>query len=242
MKNRLKLVLMIFSMMSFAFITAQEYFFGIKGGVNLNTIGTLRHLGTSSGGGTGVTPTTNFIYNADKEMGTQFGAFAVVDFGRFFIRPEYNISSVKNSYPLALRTSNWTAKRTDIDILIGTHLNDYFSFYAGPVYTNYSEFQLEGVEAPIIYDKNPIGVSLGVLAEYGRFGLDFRYELGINEVKEQRIDMVRTSYGTNVGYLEAYKPSMLSINFTIKLFGYDPEGTVKEKRSSYDWRNHKNLR
>lgn len=242
MKNRLKFVLLLLFFVPFSYLIAQEYFFGIKGGINLNTIGDLRHYGTNNGGGINANPTITVLFKAEKEIGYQYGFFAEVDFGKIFVRPEFNMASLKNSYPLAVKPAEWSAKRNDIDILIGTHLTDYLSFYAGPVYSTFSDVKLEGTETAIKFDKNAVGLSLGILLDYGRFGLDLRYEIGANDIKEQEIDMYALEYGTNRGKLETYNSNLISINLNIKLFGYDPGGMVNNKRSTNDWRNHRNLR
>lgn len=252
MKNHLKLVLLIFSFVPFTFLTAQEYFFGVKGGVNYNSIGDLYHYGEETGVGGNLTPDESTLFSAEKEMGSQFGAFAVIDFERFYIRPEINFISIKNKYPLALNTTEWTSSKVDIPILIGTRINDLFSIYGGPVYSSISDTKLEGLkqldgtdETPFEFDKSSVGISAGFMVEYGRFGLDFRYDYGLTSVKKQdRIKLIRATYGTFVADLNEYNASTISINLNIKLFGFNnPNASVERKKSRFfDWRNHKNLR
>ena len=244
MKNQPQIIFLFFLFFSFSFIQAQEYFVGLKGGVNYNTIGDLEHLGAS---GTSPTiPTTNWTYTADKALGNHYGAYVTVDFGQFFIRPELIFSSMKNSYALSLgkKTSNWTANKMDIPILIGYNIYKPVSIYAGPVFSSISDMKMDGIEVnqdPIDFDKNSSGIIAGVLIQYKRFGLDLRYEHSITPFKRDRIDMDRGVFGTNVAHLEEYNPSQLSVSLTVDLFHFSFDKTARTK-ARYDWRNHKNLR
>ena len=69
------------------------------------------HYGLESGGGINTNLDIDTYYTADKEMGTHFGVFAINCFDKFFIRPEIDFRSLKNNYPLALKTANWTSKK-----------------------------------------------------------------------------------------------------------------------------------
>lgn len=239
---RQKITLIIFILVPFLCLKAQEFNFGLKGGVNLNSIGELRHYGTNSGGGPFADPTITLLFKADSEIGNQYGVFAEVDFGFFFIRPELNMTSLKNSYPLSKNPSLWTATRTDIPILIGRHLNNYLSVFAGPVFSSISEFEIDGVENPLTYEKNTIGINIGISAEYGRFGVDLRFEQGIKSIEEQEVFFDVEVYGTNKAKLEVYNTSLISLNLNIKLFGFNPGESVSGRSFNTRWRNHRNLR
>jgi hypothetical protein len=240
MKNLPRFILFWSFYWWFSPVLAQDYFIGIRGGVNFNTIGELHHLGTASGGGINVTPVDDAFYTADKTMGNHYGIFFKANFGRFFIIPEFNFTSMKNTYPLAILPANWSASKMEVPILIGFHLYKPISIYAGPSFSSVTDMELEGVEYPILFDKNSTGFNAGILIEYKRFGLDLRYQYGITAVDKQRIDMFRATYGTNVAYLLDYNPSQISLSFSVNLLQFNID---KNRKSSYtyDWRNHKNL-
>ena len=214
---QIKPLFIVILLTSFSVVSAQEYTFGLKGGINFNNIGELYHYGPESGGGINANPAIDTYYKADKEMGIQFGAFAMVAFDKFFIRPEVNYVSSKNSYPLALKTSHWTSTKIDIPLILGYKIYEPISLYAGPVFSNISTMELEGVESPILFEKSAINLNAGILVEYGRFGFDLRYEYGLKPVVEQEINIFATTYGTNRGRLLEYNPSQIQLSVHINI-------------------------
>jgi len=214
---KIKPLFIIILLTSFSFVHAQEYTFGIKGGINFNSIGELYHYGLPSGGGVNANPAIDTYFTADKEMGTQFGAFGMIAFDKFFIRPEINFVSLKNSYPLAKKTANWTSKKIDIPILLGYKIFEPVSIYAGPVFSKISSMELEGVEYPIVFEKSAMNLNAGILVDFRRFGIDLRYEYGFKPIEAQEVDIVRATYGTNRGRLLEYNPSQIILSVHINL-------------------------
>lgn len=242
MKNQPRFTLLLFLLCTFSFTQAQEYFVGVKGGVNYNTIGDLDHYGTTRGGGsTGfIFPDVDSLYTAKKDMGINYGVYVLIDFGQFFVRPEVNFTSMKNNYALFKNTTNWTANKIDIPIVFGYNIYKPISVYAGPVFSFISDMKLEGTDSLIEFDKNSTGLSAGFLIQYKRFGVDIRYDYGITAIKKQRIYLNRPFYGTRVADLVEYNPSQLSVSLTIDLFHFSFDKTQRTS-GKYDWRNHRNL-
>lgn len=215
--------------------SAQKIVFGAKGGVNWNTIGTLYHLGTSSGGGSNVTPAEDFIYDADKVMGSTFGGFVMFEWKRLLIRPEFNFNTRKNEYPLALKTSEWEQTSTDLSILLGVRVWKPIKIYAGPSFTSISEMTMTGPESPILYEDSATNFQAGLMLDFKWFGFDLRYEYGTQTIPEQRIDVLRSAYGTNVAYLQEYNQSTIYLTAHINIFRiYPGQGGGKPKAR---WRN-----
>ena len=113
-KQPLFIVILLFT---FSLVNAQEYGIGLKGGVNYNYIGDLFDR------------ETKILYTSDKDMGTQFGLFLIIDYGKFFIRPEVNYTSLKNTYPLTKRSANWTATKIDVPIHFGYRIYGPVALY-----------------------------------------------------------------------------------------------------------------
>ncbi|NEW78442.1 MAG: PorT family protein [Gelidibacter sp.] len=217
-KNPIFIVLLL---MAFANSYAQEITIGIKGGVNFNSIGELYHNGNASGLGINVTPNDDTVFSAEKEMGIQFGAFGMIAFDKFFIRPEVNYVSSKNNYPLALKTANWTSTKIDVPILFGYKIYEPVSLYVGPSFSSISDMKLEGVEQgssyPYVYKKSSTSINAGLLVEVGRFGIDLRYQYGITKVEELRVNIDRGIYGTNIADLLEYNPSQIQLSVHINI-------------------------
>ncbi len=221
------LFIIVILLITFSSANAQEYTFGVKGGINYNNIGELYHLGI--GGGGNPIPETDTNYSADKKMGTHFGAFAMVNFGDFFIRPEVNYTSLKSSYPLAFKTANWKLTKIDVPILLGYKIYDPVSLYAGPSFSNISNMELQFPEDPILFEKSAINLSAGIMADFGRFGIDLRYEYGLKPIEEQRVDFVDDDYGTNVAYLLEYNPNQLILSVHINVLSINGERKHSKK-------------
>ena len=235
---RIKPLLIVLLLTSFTIAHAQEYTFGIKGGINFNNIGELYHYGNDSGRGTGVTPNDDTVFSAEKEMGIQFGAFAMIAFDKFFIRPEIVYVSSKNNYPLALKTANWTSTKIDVPLLFGYNIYKPVSIYAGPSFSSISDMKLDAVEQgsnyPYVYKKSSTSINAGILVEVGRFGLDLRYQYGITKVKELRVDINRGIYGTNIADLLEYNPSQIQLSIHINIIKIN--GNDRGHRIKSGWR------
>ncbi|HSQ47777.1 MAG TPA: outer membrane beta-barrel protein [Lutibacter sp.] len=234
---QIKPLFIVILLISFSSANAQEYTFGVKGGINFNNIGELYHYGNASGLGINVTPNDDTVFSAEKEMGIQFGAFVMIAFEKFFIRPEVNYVSSKNNYPLAFETAYWTSTKIDIPLLLGYKIYDPVSLYAGPSFSSISDMELEGVEQgsnyPYVYKKSSTSINAGILAEYGRFGIDLRYQYGITKVEELRVDINRGIYGTNIADLLEYNPSQIMLSVHINILSINGDRKHSKKGS---WR------
>jgi hypothetical protein len=219
---RIKPLFIVILLTSFTIAHAQEYTFGVKGGINFNNIGELYHYGNASGLGTSVTPNDDTVFSAEKEMGIQFGAFAMIAFNKFFIRPEIVYVSSKNNYPLAFKTANWTSTKIDVPLLFGYNIYKPVSLYIGPSFSSISDMKLDAVEQgssyPYVYKKSSTSINAGILVEVGRFGLDLRYQYGITKVEELRVNINRGIYGTNIADLLEYNPSQIQLSIHINIF------------------------
>lgn len=235
---QIKPLFIVILLISFSSVNAQEYTFGVKGGINFNNIGELYHYGNASGFGINVTPNDDTVFSAEKDLGTQIGAFLMIGFDKFFIRPELNYVSSKNHYPLALKTANWSSTKIEVPILFGYKIYDPVSLYAGPSFSSVSDMKLEGVEQasahPFIYKKSSTSINVGVMADFNKFGLDLRYQYGITKVEELRVDINRGIYGTNIADLLEYNPSQIQLSVHINIIKIN--GNDRGHRIRSGWR------
>jgi len=227
-------ILIVLFLCSFSFNFAQTLGIGLKGGVNYNNIGDFYSLDDKE------------YYSAENEIGTQFGIFFSVNFEKFFIRPEVNYVSFKNSYPFPTKSAKWTAQQIDVPLLFGYKIYKPVYIFAGPVFSFISDMNLEGWQVTpysdgFTYKTSSTSISVGILLDFGIVGVDFRYQYGLTTVESQRLDMIKTynGYGVNLGDLTEYNPSQLMIGIQIKPFTLG--GDKREKGSGSGWRNHKNL-
>jgi len=235
----IKPLLIVLFVFFFSLTNAQEFGIGLKGGVNYNSIGDFYSIGGSIGSGV-----PNEYYSAENEIGYQIGLFVDIGFGRFFARPEANYVSLKNSYAFPLKTAQWAAQQLDIAILFGYKVYYPIAIYAGPVFSFISDMTMDGWETnkPFTYNTSSTGISAGILLDFDRVGIDFRYQYGLTTVKEQPLNMIKNApngYGVNLGDLLEYNPSQIMVSIQVKLFTLN--SNKRSRSSKSDWRNHKNL-
>lgn len=235
--NKTPLLLILF-LLAFSLNYSQNLDIGVKGGINSNSIGEFYSIGGSIGSGV-----PNEIYEASNEIGYQFGLFFNFNVNYFFIRPEFNYSSYQNKYDFPTNSAKWSAQQIEIPILFGYNIYKPVYLFAGPVFNFISDMSMEGWQNTsyaddFTYKSSSTSISAGLLLDFGRVGLDFRYQYGLTTVEEQRLDMIKSTYGVNLGDLKEYNPSQFMVNVQIQLFTIYGD---KKRRSGSDWRNHKNL-
>lgn len=234
-KTPLILILLLFT---FSFNYSQNLGVGLKGGINSNNIGDFYSLGGSIS--TGV---PNEIFEASNEISYQFGVYFNFQVKYFFIRPEINYSSYQNKYEFPTNPAKWSAQQVEIPILFGYNIYRPVYLFAGPVFNFITDMSMEGWQETsyadaFTYKSSSTSISVGLLLDFGRVGIDFRYQYGLTTVEEQRLDMIKSTYGVNLGDLKEYNPSQFMVNIQVKLFTFYGD---KEKKSGSGWRNHKNL-
>jgi hypothetical protein len=236
-----KSLLTLFFIGAAIFINAQDITFGIKGGVNFATIGKIYHYGPN--GGNNVTPTEDAYYSAGGVQGKNFGAYFRLNIKYFYIQPEVNFSNFTGSYQFALKESEWTQSNVNLGLLFGYRLFGPLAIYMGPVLSIINDRQLEGTESTSFaswqYEKSNMSVSFGLAASWDRISIDARYVYGLSAAENQKIDMVRAKYGTNLGETLEYNPSQFILSLQVDLFNFG--GEKNKRRAKSDWRNHTNL-
>ncbi|MDX1762095.1 MAG: outer membrane beta-barrel protein [Christiangramia sp.] len=195
MKNYLLGLLFIFAATSPAFSqTTFEY--GLKGGINYSMGGEIRGITSSSTywGGT---------VEGEGALGFHGGIFSQVNFGKFFIRPEVVYNSLTQEFAIPKREENteFNVQSFTIPLLLGYNLYGPLDIYAGPVYSNILDAQIpnEELRDVIVVQNTPINAQIGAKVEFGRFGLDVRYEHSLSDAEAQELDFVNSEYGGNQG-------------------------------------------
>ncbi|MCH4551294.1 porin family protein [Aestuariibaculum lutulentum] len=215
---KLKLLLTI-SLFIFSYSFAQEYAFGVKGGINNNKIGTLYQRAYNN------EPAIN--HQPNKELGYQLGAYVTGEFGIFFVQPEFNYVTFNNNYELPRSKAQWKTSKMEIPILAGVRIIKPVRLYFGPSFNFYKDTELEGVQVTSYSDggpdleKNTMSLNFGIMVRYNRFGLDLRYEQATNTTEEELLDIIYSDYGTNLADLKPYQASSLRLSLFIDILRTD---------------------
>ena len=224
----------VFYLLIFAFFAcnspnlfSQEYVFGVKGGLNTNSIGDINSRGGSIAAGK-----ADERFSPKKDISYQLGAYFMAEFKAFYIRPEFNYVSLQNHYEFPNRDAKWTTSKLEIPILIGFKIAKPVAIYAGPSFNFFDDYQLEGVQATSFSDgydleKNTTSLNFGIMVRYNRFSVDLRYEVGTKEQVEGTpdeqvdLDINNSAFGVNLADALPYTPSMLRLSLSIDIFRTD---------------------
>ncbi|TVZ59054.1 outer membrane protein with beta-barrel domain [Flavobacteriaceae bacterium MAR_2010_105] len=220
-------LLIVFSLISMAFIQAQEFGFGIRGGLNTYTIGDIITVGSNGPQG----PDAGINFEPVKDIGFQAGAYFFAQFGNFFVRPELNYVSSQNHYDFPDRQSKWSTSKIDFPILLGYEIFGPVSVYAGPGFNFFGDTEIEGVQETSFttgsagpdLKKSTFNINVGIMLRYKRLGIDLRYEMGQGETDQEREDFIRSAYGVNLADLKPYKPNVLSLSVFFDIFRTDAQ-------------------
>ncbi len=206
------------------FSISQEFTLGARGGFNHYTIGDI-----NSRGGSIEVGKPNELFSPKKELGTQFGAFLNIEFGKLLIRPEINFSSSKNKYDFPDNDAFWKRSRIDVPILLGYEVFDPITIYIGPGFNFFKDATLDGVQVTSYSDGGPdlentaMHLNFGVMVRVSRFGIDLRYEMNSKETEEELLDIVKSQYGVNLVDIRSYKPNILSLSIFIDILKTDKD-------------------
>ena len=229
--NKLFIVFLI-SVISlpFSILHAQEFQFGVKGGINKTSGGQLRSIQSSAQD----LPAAD--YSAVGEIGYHGGLWGQVNFGKFFVRPEIVYSALESRFDFPGKASLYEVKEFSIPVLIGYNVFGPLDLYVGGAYKNIIDATLEGAEPEpgsteqpqIVVQNTPFSAQVGAKVEFGSFGIDVRYDYSLSSAEPQSLDIIRSIYQVNRATFEDTRLNQLIVSLTLKLF--DTESKGKRRR------------
>jgi Outer membrane protein beta-barrel domain len=182
----MKKIISIAFCMAFLYVsvTAQSFRWGVKAGISTPDIKPADVVGG------GIKTDSVSIGIGDANYGFHFGAFARLGAAKFFIQPELNLNSSKVTYNLkALKgpaidsLQKESFLNLDIPVLLGVKLSS-FRINGGPVahlHLSNSTDLLKIKNFQYKFDQLQWGYQLGMGADFGKLGIDLRYEGNFNK-------------------------------------------------------------
>lgn len=159
--------LIVLSILLIGTYTASYAQFGIKGGLNFNSNGDLTEI---------ISQTVTNVKNPKSKIGYHIGAFYQTK-GDFYLRPELIYTKTKSDY-----TGNvFDMSKLDMPVLVGFKAFDPVSIFAGPAFQYIIDTNLQGVTISDVKNNFTVGMHIGASVDFGKFGLDVRYEKGLSE-------------------------------------------------------------
>ncbi|MCC8358438.1 outer membrane beta-barrel protein [Salinimicrobium sediminilitoris] len=196
---------------------AQEFSLGLKGGGNYSVNKLSAQIDGSAGN-----------FSTDSRIGYQGGAFAQLEFGNFFVRPEIFYSHARGEFPFPENPSLYSIDKLSIPVLVGHDIYRPLRAFAGPAYQTFLKTRIENVNPQPVNQQNNWAFQLGILWELKKFQFDLRYDITFDSRENQRINIpgVMNNAYFDDGRLNQF---MLSINFKI----FDSANLWRRKRSCY---------
>ena len=159
--------------------------FGLKGGVNYNFTGDLSQAFQETGDNAVDVITTG----ADNKAGFHLGLWTRINFSGLYIRPELVYTELNSSYNNSFEDINtdFKTKKIDIPVLLGAKVIGPLHIFGGPSFQYVTKSNFSQDEFTNIKTKDfTAGLQLGLGLEFGRLGIDARWEKGFeNDVDGQ---------------------------------------------------------
>jgi len=205
--------LLIIGLFYFSVSNAQEFSFGVKGGVNYVSGGQITGL---LGGGTD----NNDTFTGESQFGIHGGGFFEIRFDKFLIRPEVIYSQMEVEFEFPLQPSTYAVNKISVPLLVGYNVWGPIDVYAGPAYQKILDATLEGNEAdePVVVQNSPLAVQAGVKAAFGRFELDLRYDRSLASKEPYDINIVKSDYGVNRASFDDSRLNQILLSISFKIF------------------------
>ena len=182
---------MLFSLASFA--QGGGSGFGLKGGINFNTNGDLK--------------VDEFPdISPDAGVGFHVGVWGRIG-GAAYMRPELVYTEINSKYD----GETFKMRKLDLPILFGHRFLGLFHGYIGPAFQFILDTGLEDVSLGDIEKKTTLGFQIGGGLNFGKVGIDLRYERGLSP---NYIDLVG---GEIQGIRLDTRPSQLILGLSYKL-------------------------
>ncbi len=205
--------LLVICFLAVSVTNAQEFSFGVKGGVNYVSGGQITGL---VGGGTDNGDT----FTGESQIGIHGGGFFEVRFNKFLIRPEVVYSQMDVEFAFPVQPSTYAIEKVSVPLLVGYNIWGPVDVYAGPAYQKILDVSLEGNEAdePVIVQNSPLAAQAGIKAGFGRFELDLRYDRTLASKEPYNINIVRSEYGVNRASFDDGRLNQIMLSLSFKIF------------------------
>lgn len=175
MKKRVALFSLV--LLATLFISNAQSDYGIKAGLSYNSTGKL------------ISETGDTIDSKGKgKSGFNIGFYGKLDLGPIYLRPELVFTKTTSEYELNSQLEDYKMSKFDLPVLVGFELIGPLNVFAGPAFQYVLNNNLTGLSFNSIENNFSVGLNIGASIEFGRIGIDIRYERGFNKNEAEFID------------------------------------------------------
>ena len=171
----------MFLAFGFSQISNAQIAFGLKGGVNYNNNGDATFSSTGN----------DVIDGAESKSGYHAGIWfrGKLPIIGFYVRPEIVFTQIKSEYLFNDALTDYNFKKIDVPVLLGKKILGFGNIFIGPSfqYILENEFSFSDLTTDD-FDKFSVGVQMGVGVEFGKVGVDVRWERGLSNTEANFVD------------------------------------------------------
>jgi len=176
-----KIILLCFLFLGWSQTSQSQLDVGLKAGINYNNNGNATF--TSAG--------NDLINGAASRSGFHAGLWfrGKIPVIGLYIRPEIVFTQVKSVYVYEEIVTDYQFKKIDVPVLIGKKFLGFATAFIGPSFQYILEdnFQFSDISSGT-FDKFSVGLQTGFGVEFGKLGLDVRWERGLTKTEATFVD------------------------------------------------------
>ncbi|WP_298764205.1 porin family protein [uncultured Polaribacter sp.] len=175
-----KVILVLCCAFAFSFASKAQIQFGVKGGINYNSE-SIQEV------------SEDVIEGADSRTGYHAGIWlrGKLPILGLYIRPELIYTNLESDATVSLPNSSqiattYSLQKIDLPILIGKKIFGFGNIFVGPSFQYILDADFAFSEVPDVEtDDITVGLQFGAGVEFGRIGIDVRYERGFSDVESR---------------------------------------------------------
>ncbi|MFY9244110.1 MAG: outer membrane beta-barrel protein [Polaribacter sp.] len=186
-----KIMIFMFLTLGLSQITYSQIEFGLKGGLNYN----------NNGEGSFKDATNNIVADgASAKTGFHAGVWFRGDIPLIglYLRPEIVYTQVKTEFEQQANTESYSFKKLDVPVLLGKKFLGFANAFIGPSFQYILDDNITfGGLSTDDFDKFSVGLQMGFGVEFGKLGIDVRWERGLSESEARFANTSRVDNRTN---------------------------------------------
>ncbi|MDG2194001.1 MAG: outer membrane beta-barrel protein [Polaribacter sp.] len=181
-----KIVLLIILAFGLNHVSTAQIHFGVKAGVNYNDNGNLTLSGTFN----------DAVAGADAKSGFHAGIWfrGKLPIIGLYIRPEIVYTEAKSAYLYKAASIPYNFQKIDVPVLLGKKILGFATVFIGPSfqYVLGSDFEISTVNE-VSLDAFSVGIQSGFGVEFGKVGIDVRWERGLSKTEASFFNVTDSS-------------------------------------------------
>ncbi|PKA96943.1 outer membrane protein with beta-barrel domain [Flavobacteriaceae bacterium MAR_2009_75] len=188
----------VFAMLNIAAFSQSDSGIGIKAGLNYSANGDyFESIGDAA-------------REPDRNVGYHFGLYGRVGVSRIYFRPELIYTKTKSDY----QGDKFDISKLDAPMLVGVKVIGPLHVFAGPAFQYILDTEFDGIGINDIENDFSVGANIGAGLNFGKLGIDIRYERGFNDNEATFINDNITTLGPS--RVDA-RPDQLIVSLSLKI-------------------------